>query len=181
MNRNIGHVGLILCVFSLLGCNAEEKTDKAAAKDEQAPPVEVIAVIDLNIVAQEIGAQEKIDFAMRTKKEELEARLGNEKREALQDQAIQSQLLAHHTKLKQQFLSQVRPIALAVAQDQGMQMVMTTAQVYATVPGNDITQAVVRQIRVLNQTPPQNLGSESQPPKAKLAQLPHGNGEFIPR
>lgn len=189
MNRNIGYVGFLIGIVGLLGCNAEEKTEEASAANEPIAAVEMIAVIDLNIVAQEIGAQEKIDFAMRTKKEELESRLDKikldeadvEKREALQAQAIQSQLLAHHTQLKQQFLSQVRPVALAVAQDQGMQIVMTTAQVYASGPGNNITQAVVKQIKELNRNLPQEIGADTQSPKVELAELPHGNGEFIPR
>lgn len=189
MNRNIGYVGIFLCLISLLGCNVEEKTEEASAAPDQALPVDMIAVIDLNVVAHEIGAQEKIDRAMQTKKRDLENRLSTvklaesdfQKREALQAQALQSQLLAHHAKLKQQFLSQVRPIALAVAQDQGMQIVMTTAQVYATGPGNDITQAVVKQILELNQFSPADVGVASESPAVKVVELPHGNGEFIPR
>ena len=62
MNRNIGYVGIFLCLISLLGCNVEEKTEEASAVPDQALPVDMIAVIDLNVVAHEIGAQEKIDL-----------------------------------------------------------------------------------------------------------------------
>jgi len=204
----------LLCLMvAVSGCNKKEK--KEESKSAEAPATiasELIAVIDLNRVAQEIGAQAKIDLSLKNKEQELLTRFNGLKAElsrrvtelksgksdlndqkqneldqmtvehqnklTLQAQVAQSQLLAHHSGLKQKLLSDIRPVAYQVARDKGMQIVLTVGQVYAAGPQVNITSDVVTRIKEINEK--NAVSQKSEPETPRVAVLPHG-GEFTPR
>lgn len=204
----------LLCIaLAVAGCNKKEKedTDKAAAVAAPASS-DLIAVIDLNVVAQEIGAQAKIDVSLKNKEQELLSRFNglktelerkvadlkmnsdnlndqqqneldqltveNQNKLTLQAQAAQSQLVAHHSQLKQKLLAEIRPVAYQVAQEKGMQIVLTVGQVYAAGPNVNITNDVVKRIREINESAAAMAEPAEAPPR--YAELP-GGGEFTPR
>jgi Skp family chaperone for outer membrane proteins len=208
--RIIGILGFLLL---MAGCNRQNDNAEEQAASKPQPLQELIAVIDLNVVAQEIGAQAKIDRSLKEKEQELleqfnglREELGrrvtdlqqagqdlndqqkirlqsltaeNRNKLTLQAQAAQSQLLAHHSQLKQKLLAQIRPVAYSVAQEKGMQIVLTVGQVYAAGPNVDITQDVVKRIQTLNKSAATEMpggGTDGQ----RVAVLP-GGGDFMPR
>ena len=170
-------------------CNA--KPEEAKMPDEVETSAQaLIAVIDLNVVAQEIGAQEKIDRSLTDKKAELANRVtdyetnfrgessGQEDAIKRQAQLAQTQLLAHHAQLKQQLLAQIRPVAYLAAQERGMEIVLTAAQVYAAGPNVDITQDVVKRIQRMNQLGDEEKSVDLKESPVRVAELPSGGGDF---
>lgn len=179
-------------VIVIAGCNGQPEE----AKEEQAPeksPQALIAVIDLNVVAHEIGAQDKIDRSVTEKKAELANRMADYEKKfsgepADQEMAIkrqaqlaQTQLLAHRAQLKQQLLAQIRPVAYLAAQEKGMEIVLTAAQVYAAGPNVDITQDVVKRIQTINKSTENGSSAGLEEPPVRLAELPGGGGDFQPQ
>ena len=211
MSQNTKLICLLCCLVVLAGCQGQKSEDDSQAAATNLTP-ELIAVIDLNVVAQEIGAQTKIDLSLKQKEAELlkkfnglKAELGrrvsdfqaangdlndhqqneldematkNQSTLTLQAQAAQSQLLAHHAQLKQKLLAQIRPVAYNVAQEKGMQIVLTVGQVYAAGPNVDITQDVVKRVQAINDSAAEYKIAEE--PPTRVAKLP-GGGEFMPR
>ncbi len=211
MSRLFNLICLLCMAVVVTGCNKQEKKVSEATTIETTPK-DLIAVIDLNVVAQEIGAQTKIDLSLKQKEEELlsrfnglQAELGrkvallksenkdlndqaqneldqltaeNQGKLTLQAQAAQSQLLAFHSGLKQKLLSQIRPVAYQVAQEKGMQIVLTVGQVYAAGPNVNITHDVVKRIKEINESVAAKQPQQEKP--NRVANLP-GGGEFTPR
>lgn len=211
MSRLFNLICLLCMAVVVTGCNKQEKKVSEATTIETTPK-DLIAVIDLNVVAQEIGAQTKIDLSLKQKEEELlsrfnglQAELGrkvallksenkdlndqaqneldqltaeNQGKLTLQAQAAQSQLLAFHSGLKQKLLSQIRPVAFQVAQEKGMQIVLTVGQVYAAGPNVNITHDVVKRIKEINESVAAKQPQQEKP--NRVANLP-GGGEFTPR
>ncbi len=217
MVRDCWIIGLVMVTAGLSGCGKTPDAQVATGPEPGAPAthcMDAIAVIDLNVVAEEIGARRKITESLKQREAELVHQLNgfrdelgrrvteiktqsdsdlndqnqsdldktlaeNEAKISLQAQAAQTQLAAHHARLKLQLLNQVRPVAFQVAQSRGLSIVMTTSQVYAVAPERDITQEVIQAIQQLNDS---NL-SQAPPPRdpgIRLAEMP-GGGEFMPR
>ena len=209
-------IGLLLIATGLPGCGKKPDAQVAgepASTDETALKTDAIAVIDLNVVAEEIGARTKINESLKQRESELVTQLNgfrdelgrqaddlrdqlgsdlndhaqseldkmlaeNQVKVNLQAQAAQSQLNAHHARLKLQLLEQVRPVAWKVARARGMSIVMTTSQVYAAGPERDITQEVVEAIRQLNDNATSAAPAPADP-GIRVAEMP-GGGEFMP-
>ncbi len=192
MSRNTKRTCWLGLVILVAGCNA--KPEEAKMPDEVETSAQaLIAVIDLNVVAQEIGAQEKIDRSLTDKKAELANRVtdyetnfrgessGQEDAIKRQAQLAQTQLLAHHAQLKQQLLAQIRPVAYLAAQERGMEIVLTAAQVYAAGPNVDITQDVVKRIQRMNQLGDEEKSVDLKESPVRVAELPSGGGDFQPQ
>ena len=192
MSRNTMRTCWLGLVIIIAGCNGkseEVKEEQTTKKSSQA----LIAVIDLNVVAQEIGAQDKIDRSVTDKKAELANRMADYETKlsgppADQEMAIkrqaqlaQTQLLAHHAQLKQQLLDQIRPVAYLAAQERGMEIVLTAAQVYAAGPNVDITQDVVKRIQTINRSTENGSSAGLEESPVRLAELPAGGGDFQPQ
>ena len=211
MSRSLNLICLLCLAVAISGCNKKDKEETTEAAIF-APPKDLIAVIDLNVVAEEIGAQTKIDFLLKKKEEELINRfnglkeelrrkvdslstanqdLNDQKQNALDEltaenqnmltlemQAAQTQLVAFHSQLKQKLLGEIRPVAYQVAQEKGMQIVLTVGQVYAAGPNVNITYDVAKRIKKNNEASAANEKPAKQPPR--VAELP-GGGEFTPR
>lgn len=214
MLRGTTMTGLLVLTIGICGCG--KKDENARTRDLADSVVRVadsIAVIDLNVIAEEIGARQKITDSMKERENDLVDQLSgyrdrldqqvedlrshwgdnlndeqqtdldrtladNQSKIGLQIQAAQSQLATHHARLKMELLNQVRPVAFQVAREQGMSVVMTTGQVYAIGPEQNITQAVIEQILKLNQST--TTAPPAHPPGVRIAELP-GGGEFLPR
>ncbi len=89
----------------------------------------------------------------------------------------QSQLNAHHNKLRRDLLDQIRPVAYQIANEQGMSIVLTTSQVYAAGPAADITKQVAARINTHNR----EIGvSPATDNTQRVADLP-GGGAFQPQ
>lgn len=71
MSRFSNLTSLLCFVLICAGCNKQEKEESKAETSLEPAAAEFIAVIDLNVVAQEIGAQTKIDLSLKQKEEEL--------------------------------------------------------------------------------------------------------------
>ena len=205
---------LIMSCLATVGCNGKkekEMEEKSASVVTDAS--DLIAVIDLNAVAREIGASTKIDLALKKHEEELvsqfnglKAELGrrvgelqsanddlndqkqnqldeltadNSAKLTMQAQAAQTQLSTHHSKLKQQLLNQIRPVAYEVAKERGMQLVLTVSQVYAAGPEVNITEEVIKRIKHINDSAQSKAVSKQEVPRVAV-KLP-GGGEFMPR
>ncbi|HMO15256.1 MAG TPA: OmpH family outer membrane protein [Pirellulaceae bacterium] len=202
---------LILQALSV-GCGkptiAEQDLVQPSSTTE-ASQATAIAVIDLNRVAEQIGAIERIRTAVADYEFELRNRLTqikdqfeleiSEKRSsqtddlnrqdqgeldklmvkhqsALEQQTLiaNNELVAHENQLKLKLLNQVRPIAYEVANERGMSIVLTTAQVYAATPTSDITDEVAKRIKKINSEAQSNVDKKS---NTRVANLP-GGGEF---
>ncbi len=205
---------LLLIAVLLSGCSrtvaVDSEPEGTVPTDQQTTPFNV-AVIDINEVARQIGAMDKIRFAMAEFELELQSQLNMIKdrldeeveskkkaynndlnqqaageldsllakhQSSLEQQtfAANSQLAAHHNQLKLKLLNQVRPIAYQVANERGMSVVLTTAQIYAATPTADITNEVVQRIQQINAVT--ESSSDDDRPK-RLANLP-GGGDFKP-
>ena len=206
--------GLGLTIF---GCSGGQQTGESNEETAPSPASSnwsdacQIAVIDINEVARQIGAMDKINASMgrmeselngqlATYQETLDKRLEEEKQkfdtdlnerqqgelDALlasrqrslqqQTQLAGSQLAAHHNQLKLKLLNEIRPIAFEVARKRGMNLVVTTQQVYAARPEADITAEVVERIKQVNA---HSDSREQSAPATRVAELP-GGGAFKP-
>ncbi len=216
MVRDRWIIGLLLFTLSVIGCGKKPDARVSTGPEPVAAenPVDAIAVIDLNVVAEEIGARYKINQSLKLRETELVNQLNgfrdelgrrvdevrasygedlndqnlsaldktlaeNQEKVTLQAQAAQTQLAAHHARLKMQLLNQVRPVAYKVAQARGLSIVMTTSQIYAVAPDRDITQEVIEAIKQLNDSNVSQLPAPSDP-GTRIAEMP-GGGEFMPR
>ena len=199
--------GLVVC----FGCH---RTPVAEPEESQPATADMIAVIDLNLVAQEIGARAKIDMALEKREQELlsqfngfkseldrreinlrasfsqdlnddeqneldQLRAENQSKLSFEAQAASTRLTAYHAQLKQKLLNDIRPVAWQVAQDQGMNVVLTVSQVYAAGPNVDITQAVIKRIQAINEANPEAKELTPHEPVARVSQI-GGGGEFVP-
>ncbi len=205
-------IALIYLLAALPGCR-QSNTAQARFESDAASPLDLIAVIDLNVVAQEIGARDKINFALQQRENELIDELDqlksdlNQQRQSiqaeygqdlnqqqqseldrlltehqqkigLQVQAAQSQLVTQQAQLKVKLLAEIRPVAYQIAQENGMQIVLTSSQVYVAGPNVDITQQVIQRIKQINAG--SDSTSRSEPPTMRVAEMP-GGGDFMPR
>ena len=192
MSRNTMRICWLGLVIMIAGCNGKSEEAKEEQPTNKSPQT-LIAVIDLNVVAHEIGAQDKIDRSVMDKKAELANRMADYEMKlsgepADQEMAIkrqaqlaQTQLLAHRAQLKQQLLAQIRPVAYLAAQERGMEIVLTAAQVYAAGPNVDITQDVVKRIQTINQSTENGSSAGLEESPVRLAELPAGGGDFQPQ
>ncbi len=192
MSRNTMRICWLGLVIMIAGCNGKSEEAKEEQTTNKSPQT-LIAVIDLNVVAHEIGAQDKIDRSVMDKKAELANRMADYEMKlsgepADQEMAIkrqaqlaQTQLLAHRAQLKQQLLAQIRPVAYLAAQERGMEIVLTAAQVYAAGPNVDITQDVVKRIQTINQSTENGSSAGLEESPVRLAELPAGGGDFQPQ
>ncbi|MCP4891324.1 MAG: hypothetical protein GY904_32605 [Planctomycetaceae bacterium] len=192
MSRNTMRICWLGLVIMIAGCNGKSEEAKEEQTTNKSPQT-LIAVIDLNVVAHEIGAQDKIDRSVMDKKAELANRMADYEMKlsgepADQEMAIkrqaqlaQTQLLAHRAQLKQQLLAQIRPVAYLAAQERGMEIVLTAAQVYAAGPNVDITQDVVKRIQIINQSTENGSSAGLEESPVRLAELPAGGGDFQPQ
>ena len=192
MSRNTMRICWLGLVIMIAGCNGKSEEAKEEQTTNKSPQT-LIAVIDLNVVAHEIGAQDKIDRSVMDKKAELANRMADyeiklsgepaDQEMAIKRQAqlAQTQLLAHRAQLKQQLLAQIRPVAYLAAQERGMEIVLTAAQVYAAGPNVDITQDVVKRIQSINQSTENGSSAALEESPVRLAELPGGGGDFQPQ
>lgn len=192
MSRNTMRICWLGLVIMIAGCNGKSEEAKEEQTTNKSPQT-LIAVIDLNVVAHEIGAQDKIDRSVMDKKAELANRMADyeiklsgepaDQEMAIKRQAqlAQTQLLAHRAQLKQQLLAQIRPVAYLAAQERGMEIVLTAAQVYAAGPNVDITQDVVKRIQTINRSTENGSSAGLEESPVRLAELPAGGGDFQPQ
>ena len=192
MSRNTMRICWLGLVIMIAGCNGKSEEAKEEQTTNKSPQT-LIAVIDLNVVAHEIGAQDKIDRSVMDKKAELANRMADyeiklsgepaDQEMAIKRQAqlAQTQLLAHRAQLKQQLLAQIRPVAYLAAQERGMEIVLTAAQVYAAGPNVDITQDVVKRIQTINRSTENGSSAGLEESPVRLAELPGGGGDFQPQ
>ena len=213
-----------LCCVAILGtllsgCGKVASTTEPTPETSPAttPAIETIAVINLNVVAQEIGAMDKINVILNEKKDhlvgqlnDLKSQLGKKRDEIqtqfgtdlneqqqgeldqmlvehqntlqLQTQAANSQLATTHAQLKRVLLDQVRPVAFEVAKEHGMNIVLTTGQIFAAGNNIEITQQVIERIRELNEAGKieETSALQSPAPSERVANLP-GGGAFMPQ
>ena len=78
-------------------------------------------------------------------------------------------------------LAQIRPVAYLAAQERGMEIVLTAAQVYAAGPNVDITQDVVKRIQTINRSTENGSSAGLEESPVRLAELPAGGGDFQPQ
>ena len=72
--------GLMFTFLGMLGCNKKEAV-QAPATETKVDVNDLVAVIDLNLVAQEIGAQAKIDVSVNEREEAFSKQLNGLKEE----------------------------------------------------------------------------------------------------
>ena len=210
MQRCVIQLATIGLLALVCGCTGKKPLTTESKPDKQIP-ADSIAVIDLNVVAQEIGAMGKINHSLKERENELVGKLNGLKNElgrqldeikskygsdlnqqqqsdldrmltdhqqtiGLQVQAAQTQLAAHHAQLKRKLLDQVRPVAYEVACEKGMNLVLTTSQIYAAGPNVDITQQVIKRIQNLNAKEQSSTSNSDRP----IEHVANGGGDFLP-
>ena len=161
------------------GIGATEKIRDAVHQAEQ--DLVRSLVQDNPDVAATDAVQSLTDFTAlaREKIEDLPA----EKKQALAEetQAAQALLLQRQLELREQFQKQVSTVAFEVARERGFDMVLTTAQVFATTADHDITAGVIERIKQRNAGTAGNSSTgqpaKPQSPAATTAKLP-GGGNF---
>jgi len=195
-------------VLLSFGCNRTGHSVSQSDPPQDPPqPAELIAVIDINEVARQIGAMDEIRQSLAEYQSDLTSKLNSFKDElnqqyldeqerrtddlnahesgeldemlakhqrAISQQALlaENQLAKHHNQLTNRLIDQIRPVAFEIASEQGMQVVLTTAQIYAAGPQTDITQAVAQR---MNQQKAKSDEKKAAAPR--VAELP-GGGEF---
>ena len=71
MSRNLYRVCVLCTLVTMAGCQKKAEQNDTEAAAIPAAKQDLIAVIDLNLVAEEIGAQAKIDRSLKEKEQEL--------------------------------------------------------------------------------------------------------------
>jgi Skp family chaperone for outer membrane proteins len=89
-------------------------------------------------------------------------------------QETRAKLSAIKKKHEAMFLSQVQPVAMAVAKQQGLNVVIRQENVFCLVDPDDITEAVLAEYQ-------QRYPRDPKPAVTKVSQVPPRGGEFVPR